>query len=152
MSNRFNLHIVRQKLAKTKRELPVLLAKQAENYFTDSFTRQGLGDKKWKEVQRRIPGTYAYKYPSKKGLQRRTSPILVGAGWKKRGGTLRRKVSRSLTNASWDLIRLAVDLPYAEAQNDGTDVIPARPFIKQTKQLEKMQLEKINTYIDKVWG
>lgn len=151
MANKFNLHIVKAKLAQTKRELPVTLAKQAVNYFTDTFTNQGIAGKKWQEVQRRTPGTKEYKYPKFKGLQRRTSPILVGKGWKKRGGKLRRKVSRCITNKTWDMVRLAVDLPYAEAQNDGTDTIPARPYMKQTPELEKEQIKTINTYIDKLW-
>jgi hypothetical protein len=149
--SKFNFHIVKQKLAQTKRELPIVLANQAQNYFAGTFEKGGIGDEKWQEVKRRTPGTSEYKYPKAKGLQRRTSPILVGAGWKKRGGTLRRRVARSIANAQWHQVRLVVDLPYAKAQNEGTDDIPARPYIKQTKELTGMQEKTINKTMNKIW-
>lgn len=150
--SKWGLIEIKAKMAQTKRELPVLLAKQAENYFTDTFKKGGLDTEKWKEVQRRIPGTPEYKYPKLRGLQRRTSPILVGAGYGARGGTLRRKVSRSTTNATWDKVRLMVDLPYAKAQNEGNAHLTARPFMKHTNELGKMQESKIKTTLDKIWG
>jgi len=145
MANSFNFQQVKINLERTKRELPIVLSKLTENHFTESFTKGALDEHKWKEVQRRIPGTPEYKYPKKRGLSRRTSPILV------RTGNLRRKVSRSITNASWQQIRLAVDLPYADAQNAGTDKIVARPFMIQTKALEQMQLKAIDNQMDKIW-
>lgn len=119
--NRFNFEEVKQKLDQTKREVLVLLSTQAQNYFLSSFKKQGFNGENWQEVQRRIPGTKAYKYPKTKGLQRRTSPILVGAGYKIRGGTLRRAVSmmaRTSTIGNGTL-KMVVDLPYARIQNEG---------------------------------
>jgi phage gpG-like protein len=144
-SSKFNFDRVKANLARTKRELPIVLAKLTENHFTDSFKKGALDEHKWEEVQRRINGTPEYKYPKKKGLSRRTSPILV------RSGSLRTKVSRSITNATWQQVRLAVDLPYAEAQNNGTDHIVARPFMIQTNALEKEQLKVINDQMIKIW-
>lgn len=143
--SQWNFDKVKRQLEQTKRVLPVRLAKQAENHFTESFTKGALDEHKWKEVNRRIEGTYEYKYPKKKGLSRRTSPILV------RTGNLRRKVSRSMANATWDGVRLVVDLPYAKAQNEGTDDIPARPYMKQTNTLAKKQVDLINNEMDKIW-
>jgi phage gpG-like protein len=145
VNNPFNIDIVRQKLAQTKRALPIVMAKQAENYFTASFTKGQLGEFKWKEVQRRIPGTYAYKYPKKKGLTRRRKPILVGTG------ALRRKVSNSIRDADWNKVRLLVDLPYANVHNEGEGNMPPRPFMKQTNELTKLQIKKINQTLDKIW-
>jgi hypothetical protein len=147
----FNFGEVKVKLERTKRELPILLANQAQNYFTDTFEKGGIAGQKWEEVNRRKPVTNEYKYPKTKGLQRRNSPILVGAGWKIRGGTLRRKVARSIQSATWQQVRLVVDLPYANAQNEGTEHIPARPYIKQTTELTGMQESKIKQYMDKIW-
>ena len=142
---------VRANIQRTKRELPVRLAKQAENHFVEAFSKGRLDEYKWEEVQRRIPGTQAYKYPKRKGLQRRTSPILVGAGYKKRGGTLRRRVARSISSAQWNNIRLVVDLPYAKVHNEGGTHIPARPYMRQTRKLESMQKTLIITEVDKIW-
>jgi phage gpG-like protein len=157
--NKFNFHHIKLQIAQTKRELPVLLANQAQNYFTETFTKGGIGDEKWKEVNRRTPDTNEYKYPKFKGLQRRTSPILSGAGWRIRGGELRRRVARSIVNAQWQQIRLVVDLPYAEIHNKGgqagrnhATTIPARPFIKQTRELGVMQERTIKKTMDKIWS
>lgn len=143
--NRFNLNIVQQRLAETKRVLPIVLSKQAENYFTGSFTKQGLGGEKWKEVNRRIEGTNEYKYPKFKGLARRTKPILVGTG------ALRRKVSNSIRSATWENVKLVVDLPYANVHNEGEGAITARPFMKQTPELTILQRKKITQHLDKIW-
>jgi phage gpG-like protein len=145
MDNPFNLNIVQQRLAMTKRALPILMAKQAENYFTASFTKQQLGNYKWKEVNRRKPGTNEYKYPKRKGLARRKKPILVGTG------TLRRKVSNSIREADWSRVKLTVDLPYANIHNEGGENIDARPFMKQTPELTLMQKNKITTTLNKIW-
>ena len=146
MANKFNFDNVKANLARTKRELPIVLSKLTENHFTESFTKGALDEHKWPEVKRRIPGTPEYKYPKKKGLSRRTSPILV------RAGALRRKVSRSITDATWQRVRLAVDLPYAEVHNKGDDHIDARPYMIQTKTLERLQLKEINAQMKKIWN
>jgi len=145
-SNRFNFDQVKQNLERTKRELPVRLAKQAENFFTASFTKQGFDGRKWKEVNRRIPGTYEYKYPKSKGLTRRTKPILVGTG------ALRRATSNSIRNATWSIVKLQVDLPYADAHNEGDGNMPKRTFMKQTNELTVMQDKTIKTAIDRIWA
>lgn len=116
-----SLDTVRQKLAQSQRELLVLLPNQAQNYFLSSFKKQGFDGQPWKQVQRRDPDTNAYKYPKKKGLRRRTSPILVGAGYRIRGGTLRRAVSNMArtTQTRGNGFRMIIDLPYAKIHNEG---------------------------------
>lgn len=153
MADHLNFADVQKKLVQARREILTILPNQAQNYFVKSFTDQGIGGKPWKEVQRRIPGDKAYKYPKTKGLQRRTSPILIGAGWKKRGGTLRRAVSTMArtTATSENGFRMIVDVPYASYLNDGTDNMVARSFIKQTPELTEMQTEKINQIISKIF-
>lgn len=144
-SNKFNFDQVKANLEKTKLELPVRLAKQAENYFTASFTKQAWENKPWIKPQRVIPGTYAYKYPKNKGLSRRTKPTLVMSG------ALRRAVSNSIRDAKWDLIKLQVDLPYAKIHNEGLDGMKRRTYMKQTKELEINQERLIKKSIDKIW-
>jgi phage gpG-like protein len=127
--NKFHLGQVLTNIQRMKQDLPRLLANQAQRHFADSWKEQGFEGTPWKEVQRRIPGTSAYKYPMKKGLARRTRAILV------KSGELRRKVSMSVRTVSWEITRLVVDLPYAAAHNEGTTTagrghnvtIPARP-------------------------
>lgn len=119
--DKFGFEETRQRIIETNRQLLTLLSVQAQNYFVKSFTNQGFNDKPWKEVQRRDPKTRAYKYPLTKGLQRRTAPILTGAGYKHRGGTLRRAVGTMSSTAQITgmQIRMTVDVPYAQIHNDG---------------------------------
>lgn len=144
--NKFNFDQVKANLERTKRELPVVLAKQAENYFVRSWKLQAWDGKLWPEVQRRIPGTYAYKYPKNKGLSRRTKPIMVGSA------ALRRATSNSMREATWNLIRLQVDLPYAAVHNEGQNNMPKRQYIGQTRELTVNQQTTIKKSIDKIWG
>lgn len=152
MANKFNFERVKAAIEQTKRTLPLLLAKQAENYFTDSFKKQQLGPTKWAEVQRRIPGTFEYRWPARPKASSRTRPIMIGTG------NLRRKVSRSIHEATWDRVRLVVDLPYAKIHNEGgkagrnhSSTIPARPYMKHTAELGKMQTKLITTTTNKIW-
>ena len=154
MGTQFKLEEVKMKLAQSEREVMVLLSNQAQNYFLQSWRNQAFDGESWKEVQRRTEGTKAYKYPKEKGLQRRTAPILVGSGWKKRGGTLRRAVStmsRTAENIGPFKVRMIVDLPYAKVINEGGRNMPQRQFVGQTAELTRMQTEKIENIISRIW-
>lgn len=149
----FNFDAVRQKLEQSKREVLIEMSNQAQNYFVKSFKTQSFDGKPWKEVQRRTEGTNAFKYPKSKGLQRRTSPILVGAGYKKRGGTLLKAVSNmsKTSTVRGTTVRMIVDLPYASVHNEGNCNIPKRTFVGQTAELTKMQSDKLTKIINRIW-
>lgn len=153
MADRFNFKEVQQKLLQTRRELLVLLSNQAQDYFARSFKTGSFDGKPWKEVQRRTPGTPSYKYPKGRGLQRRTSPILVGAGAGVRGGTLLRQVATMARTAaiSNNSLKMIVDSEYAGYHNDGTPRMVKRQFVGQTKELTAMQKTKINEVIMRIW-
>ena len=142
--SKWNFDKVINNFQKVKQELPVLLATQAENYFTDNFRKQGFEDSKWQEVQRRIPDTKAYKYPKRKGLSRRKKPILIGTG------RLRRAVSNSKKIATWNLVRLEVNLPYAENHNEGI-TLPQRQYMGDSATLRKKQRALIIKTVDRIW-
>lgn len=143
--SKFGFNEVLKKVEQTKRELPKLLANQAQNYFVKSWSNQGFNNVKWKEVQRRIPETPEFKYPSTKGLSRRTKPILVGSG------ETRREVANFMRVISWDLIRGIIAVPYAEFLNEGTDKMPKRQFVGQTQELTDKQIKLIESHYLKVW-
>ena len=159
MSDKFNFEEIAKRLQTAERETLVLLSNQAQNYFLSSFKNQSFDGKPWQEVQRRTEGTNAYKYPKTKGLQRRTSPILVGAGFKIRGGTLRRAVSSMADTAQittsggggTSKLRMVVDLDYAKYNNEGGGHLPKRQFVGQTAQLTEMQLAKIKEITKRIF-
>ncbi|HEY4063201.1 MAG TPA: hypothetical protein VGM30_14945 [Puia sp.] len=148
MDNKFNFGQLKQAITRMKQDLPRQLANQAQNYFTDAFGKQGFDGQPWQDVKRHDTNTPEFKYPI--GLQARklSSPILVGVYRARSGGTLRRAVSRSIRSATWKSIKLQVDLPYAKAQFRGTDKIPARPNLQQSKELTAMQKETIRKAMD----
>lgn len=143
--NKFGFGEVKRKITEMKVDLPVVLANQAQNFFVSSWAKQGWDGTKWKEPNRKIPGTPEYKYPIGKKLGRRTRATLVQTG------ALRRAVSNSIRSKTFDNVRLVVDLPYAEVHNDGGENMPARPYMKDSPILRIQQQKKIKEFTDKVW-
>ena len=143
--SKFNLGEVRKKYEMTKRVIPVKLAKMTENHFVGHFKDESFEGAKWQTPKRKIAGTQEYKYPKNKGLGRRTSNILV------RSGALRRATSNSIRVATWNEIKLVNGIPYAIYNNEGTDKIPARPFMKDSPQLRKKQVSLYESEINKIW-
>jgi len=162
MDTKFGFEDIKRKLVAMRRETLVLLANQAQNYFVKSFKNQGFNGEPWKEVKRRDPDENAYKYPKTKGLQRQTSPILIGAGFKKRGGTLRMAVATMARTAEIGsgTLRMVVDLPYAAIQNEGGEglafgkhsfTMKKRQFIGQTTELTQMQMKKLDEIVTRIF-
>ena len=50
-----------------------------------------------------------------------------------------------------DGFKMIVDVPYASYLNDGTDKMPQRQFIGQTVELTRMQEQKINEIITRIF-
>ena len=138
----FSFWKVQSNVERLKEELPVLLANQAENYFVSSWRKNGWDGNQWAEVQRRMSPTKAYKYATPAD---RTRHILV------KTGTLRRAVGQLVRSISFEQSRLVADVPYAGYLNDGTDKMPARPFMKDSPILREKQIDLINKEITKVW-
>jgi phage gpG-like protein len=145
MNNKFEFDKVIKAMEQVKSELPRLLANQAQNYFASSFKSGGWDGTPWKEVKRRQEGTPEYKYPMRKGLARRTKPILV------QSGNLRRAVSMSARVVTWQRIQLVVDLPYADRHNEGKDGMPKRQFMGDSVVLHEKQINLINKYLKDIW-
>lgn len=139
----WNLDEVEKRLHQTKEVLPAEIANVSQSYFESSWRKQGYDGKKWKEVQRRIPGTKAYKYPKTKGLGRKTRAILV------RSGRLRR--SFHVLSKRWDNITIANSAPYARYNNEGGKNLPQRQFMGQTNELGQKQIRIINKAFDDIW-
>ena len=145
MFRELNFKKVTDKLARLKVELPKTLANMAQNYFSDAFRKEAWDGKKWKEVQRRISGTNAWKYPKKKGLQRRKRGILQGATRQ-----LYKSITHSIRSAKWDDIRLGTPIEYAEYQNEGTKHIDPRKFMGESNELQKAMKKEITLQLGKM--
>jgi hypothetical protein len=148
MANPFKFGEIKTRIEETKRVLPVVIAKQAEQHFTESFNKGGLDEHKWDESKRRIEGEKAYT-AKPKGISMnrwRSNPTLVGVT-----GALKRKVSRSIMNATWTNVRLVVDLPYAKFHNEKNNDLAWRPFMIQTSALRAKQIKLIKEKMKLIW-
>jgi phage gpG-like protein len=148
--SQFKLDIILQKFNRLKQELPRVLANDALRYFNQSFVKQGWDGESWKLPQRKIPGTYAYKYPKKNAARRRTRNTLVESG------NLRRKVATSLVRQSFASTKFVVALPYASIHNYGEAMryggnMPKRKFMGDSPTLRNLQKRKIKIAIKSIW-
>jgi hypothetical protein len=128
-----------RKMQEVKRVLPNDLANDAVRFFLASWDKQGFDDggvKSWKPRKKETPKTQG-------------KPILVGTG------NLRRAVANSKKEATWERIRLQVDMPKGEQYpvyiNEGTDKMPKRQFMGDSKTLRDILQKKINLVVDKIW-
>jgi phage gpG-like protein len=144
MKDKFNFGRVIENLKRVKNDLPRVLAADTKKYFVDSFNGEEWDGKKWEDVQR---------HKKKGGSSRNQSAILV------QSGTLRRAVVNSLKKATWDSIEFRVsDVKYAKVHNEGLRAgrgagfqMPKRTFMADTKELRKLQRNRIDQFIDKIW-
>ena len=142
--SKFRLDKIAQNFQNLKRTLPPVIGNMGQNFFRQSFEKQGWTDETftpWKQVQRRIPGTPAYKYPKKNAADRHSRAILIGLRTK--GGVhLRDSVNRSLKTAEFDNISFAVSQKYAAVHNFGGPVknfvMPQRKFMGHSATLLRM--------------
>lgn len=133
--NRFEFENIVAKLEKAKVDLPKLVASDIRNYFVNSFKRQGFDGQKWQEVKRREKENQTAK--DKK-------PILIQTG------RLRRSVNESIRKTTWQEIVLGIDTPYAKYHNEGTDRIPKRQFMGDSKELQTKIEARIEKEIKKI--
>ena len=114
--------------------IPNDIAILAKSHFDGNFTRQGFDGAKWKEVQRRIPGTKTYNSVKSRD---RTSAILSG-----KTKTLAKSIY--IKSASLKRIVIASSSKYGAFHNYGTNKIPQRKFLGNSQVLNKKILNLLN--------
>ena len=139
--DKFNFDQVIKKLEQAKSSLPKVLANDTKKFFLASWQKQGWdngGVKVWS--------------PRKYNKNKRSAgrAILV------KSGALRRAVNASLKSATFDSIKFSVDLPYAAIHNEGLKMkngknMPKRQYMGDSESLRKIQKEKIQKSIDKIF-
>lgn len=153
--SKFNFDAVRKNIDQVKKDLPKLMANDAQNFFLNSFRQQAWNGQSWEQVQRRDPDTKAYKYPKGKGLSRRTKPILIGTG------RLRREVSNLGANARVQYFKYNFKVtlrlnnsivPYGKYHNSGAKNLPQRKFMGDAPALRRILRSRIDNYMRKVWN
>jgi phage gpG-like protein len=136
-----------EEFKKFKQTAPRAVGEITANFFQDNFTKQGFDDNgvnPWTNVQRRMSGTDAYKYPKKKDLGRRTRAILV------KSGRMRRDIR--VRQATWNRTTIATMVKYASYHNEGTKNIPKRKFMGHSRSLERKQKAYLINKSDAILG
>ena len=124
-----------------ERDLPIIIGKKAVDFFKEGFDKEGFTDTAivaWQEVQRR--GANGHKVAKGAAGSRK---ILTGAT-----GDLGESILYTPGNME---VTIHSDKPYSQAQNEGTNTagrnhnvtIPARPFIKESQELDRIVKEEI---------
>lgn len=168
MPNKFNTHLILEKMNQVKTTIPTLLANQGQRFFKQRFDEHGWNDQAFEPWAER----------AKKDSGR---AILV------KSGALKRFVGMSAKTITFIKIEFIVPLPYAAIQNQGgiihkeageivnhfrgnrfskvkkathaqknsfgahDIVIPRRQFMGDSATLRKMQVELITKNVDKIW-
>jgi len=136
---KFGFDVVLTNFKKNEIKLVRQIGIAQKNYFLKSFDKEAWGNKRWKEVKRRIPGTPEYRYPKHKGLSRRKRKILIGTG------ALRRAVNNSLRVTTAKQIRFEVNRPYATIHNEGMrGRMPKRQYMGWNREVDSITKKIIN--------
>lgn len=178
--SKFGFDKVLKNIEMVKRQLPKMLANDTKNYFLNSFRVEAWDGKAWELPKRR---------KRKSRSSRDMSKTLV------QSGKLRRAVSNSLKEATFEVIRFDVtDVKYASIHNFGGTIttksrsqilnfvrhgekgirftknkkkdvvasakvnikgseikIPQRQFMGDTKELRKIQIDRVQKYMNTIW-
>ncbi len=136
-----------------EKHLPIIIGKEAVDYFTENFKKQAWERTPWQEVKRRQSWTREYKYAAK---VRRSDAILLGQATSKNksSGALNRSIQYT-PNTNGVLIHS--DLIYAAVHNSGGRAgrgsgfqMPKRQFIGDSPELKKHIENIIKTRISKI--
>ena len=133
------IHSMPAKVQASLRKIAVQVGHTAEADFEGHFNEQGMNGKKWKEVNRRKPGTKEYKYPKTKDLQRRKRNILIS-----KNATLKKSVGKSYKGFTAEKDKVTVHMRVDEQSGkehaiylqEGTEKMVARPFVGETPELD----------------
>ena len=129
----------------------------AVSWFKKNFQNQAWGRVKWKEVQRRQPGSKAYKYNAKHHPARTTRKILTGDT-----GDLGRSIEiREAKNGSVTIwtnpSAFGSKEPYGRVHNEGLRAgrgrgftMPRRQFMGEDPELDALIISKLEEKLKQI--
>ena len=134
--NKFNFDRIRFAIPEKNKKIMEALAMEAKNYFVGSWKRQAFDGVSWAKR----------KTETKKS---KGKAILVNKG------TLRKAVNNSLKSVTDKKVIFEVNMPkgekYPQYLNEGTDNMVARPFMKNSKELNEILRKKFQKISEKIW-
>jgi phage gpG-like protein len=138
--NQFGFDKVIANMERAKAEIPPIIANLSQNFFVESFNKQG------------------FTYNGLQAWKQRVSTKDAGRAILVKSGRLKRAVGNSVQEATFEKIRLGVslsDVPYAQIHNEGGETknatIPKREYMGDSPELRLKQINKIKQMLDKIW-
>ncbi|MBI9055505.1 MAG: phage virion morphogenesis protein [Bacteroidales bacterium] len=127
----------------TDKQLPIVIGKAAVDHFKSNFEKQAWGRTRWKEVNRRTPGTQEYNYNSRKHPARISRNILSGDT-----GDMKRSLQYVPQAAK---VNITSDVPYFRVHNKGLMAgrkghqfkMPRRQSVGMDKELNQIIKDEI---------
>jgi len=121
---------------------PEIAANIAVEKFKENFAQEGFFGERWQEVQRRQPGTKAFKAVSKKHPVRNIDTILH------KTGNLRDSIGYRTEGNGRAVVYS--DTAYGRFHNEGDGKIPKRQFIGENQQLSDHIAQELEKRISKI--
>lgn len=162
MASKFGFGQIAAALPQEIKAAAIEIMQETKIYFGEAFEKEQLGDEKWEEVARRVPGTKYNKKQVVVGLNQPTGKTFIsdqGVDWQTRKilhgvtGELKRKTIKADSSITKDgsMSVMFNPVPYAQYSQDGTPYQPARPFMAQTDELTVIQLNILEKHTGKVF-
>jgi phage gpG-like protein len=135
----------------------LIVGNAAVSWFKKNFQNQAWGRVKWREVQRREPGSKAYKYNAKHHPSRTTRKILTGDT-----GDLGRSIeimeAKDGTVTIWtNPSMFRSKEPYGRVHNEGLRAgrgsgftMPRRQFMGENPELNDIIVKKLQEQLEKI--
>jgi|ERR1035437_8679548 phage gpG-like protein len=102
---------------------------QAKNHFVDNFAKQGFDGNKW---------------------ERRKSEKDSGRAILVKTGDLRNSIQVGMIDST--SVTIKSDVPYASYINDGTDKMPARKILGESKELDRIIVKEVEKKINSIFS
>ena len=128
----FNTDKLGARFDKFQKEIPILLANQAEQHFKEGFRKGGFQTDKSRQG-----------WPERKGGRDRSRAILV------KTADLLNDIKRRQVNKKRVVVGTR-NIPYAERHNEGLSGMPRREFIGDSKELDRKNKRLIERELKKV--
>ena len=134
-----------------------IIGNVAVSWFKKNFQNQAWGRVKWKEVQRRKPGTKAYKYNAKHHQARTTRMILTGDTGDL-GRSIEIKEAGNGTVVIWTNPSVfGSKEPYGRVHNEGLRAgrgkgfaMPRRQFMGENPELDDLIIHKLEEKLKQI--
>lgn len=136
---------------------PTIASKTAVSYFKKNFQNEAWGRSKWKEVQRRTPGSKAYKYAGRHHPARTTRKILTGDTGDLGRSIEIKEISKQTAVVWTSTAAFGSKEPYGRVHNEGLRagrgkgfIMPKRQFMGESNELNQLIIKELERKLNQL--